>query len=380
MNYNWGINNLINDKKNLKEMYKKETNLVKKYELLRYIDDLNTLIKMKKLKIENIALNNSFITHYKPYLWNERYYNLINYYYETSLKKFKQIKLTTTDLENAIKDYLNDANLEYYSLDACFEIAREVYGDTNNSIYKYFMQIYKNRHEIVKERNNLYDENVFVGSCLYIAGVDKPYIEIHNMAGLEKVNTVIHEIAHSIMRLKYPNRAFDENDRFTEEIESTFFELVFQNGIGQLINQLDSSFQTAETTFSTYIASQEVNMHQKIMQEIKNNKIEINNEFYKKLKTKYKITKNQANYYINQEISDFGQYVIGHMVALELYKIYKQDKKEALKILDKIIKNNTKDTLVNLSEYFNIKESLNNNLTEEYKKINNQFVKKIERG
>jgi hydrogenase maturation factor len=116
------------------------------------------------------------------------------------------------------------------------------------------------------------------------------------------------------------------------------------------------------------------------MQEIKNNKIEITNEFYKKLKTKYKLTKNQANYYINQQISDFGQYVIGHMVALELYKIYKQDKKEALKILDKIIKNNTKDTLVNLSEYFNIKESLNNNLTEEYKKINNQFVKKIERG
>ena len=36
MTYGWNIKNLINDKKLLEEKYKNETNLSKKYELLRY--------------------------------------------------------------------------------------------------------------------------------------------------------------------------------------------------------------------------------------------------------------------------------------------------------------------------------------------------------
>ncbi len=380
MTYGWNIKNFINDKKQLEEKIKNETDLTKKYELLIYLNDLNALIKMKKLKIEDSVLNNTFLTHYKPYLCNERYYDLITYYYEVSKRKFKQIHMKPTDLDNAIKDYLTNTNLEYYSLDTCFEIAREVYGDTNNSLYRYFMQIYKNRYEIAKESKTIFDEIGCAGGCTFIAGVNKPYIEIFDMDGIERVNTVVHEIAHAIMHLKYPNRGFDEADRFTEEIESIFFELVFQNGIGQLINKLDCSFQISETIYSSFIVSEEINMHHNIMKEIKNNKIDINSEFYKKLKDKYKITKGKANYFINQEAHQYGQYVIGYMVALELYKIYKQDKKEALKILDKIIKNSAKDTLVNLSQYFDLYATLNNNLTKEYKKINNQFVKKIERG
>lgn len=376
MEYNWNINSLIKDKKIIEEKYKQETDLSKKYKLLMYLNDINTHIKIRKERVAKDMESFNFSVHYKEYFFNERYYDLISHYYLLNNKKLKQQNLSLKTIEKSFITYLS-GDLKRYSNDECFEIAKELYGDTNNSIYKNFLKIYKNRKQIFKTSDTLFDNRGIAGYCIFVPEINNPYIEIYNMDGISKVNTTIHELAHSIMNLKFPERTSNSKDYFGNEIESLFFEMVFQNGLGQQIDKMESEFLSAEDIYSTHITASEVYFHQKIMQNIKYNKIDINKEFYKVIREKLKLTKRETNIIINRNINDQGQYVIGHIIALELYKIYKQDKKEALQLLDKILKNYELDTLQNISQYMNIYDNLNKNLTEECKKMNNQFIKKI---
>ena len=152
MEYKWDVNNLISDKQQLEKMLKQENDISKKYQLLSYIDAVTTYIKMSKLKTEDERESRNFASIYQNYFFNQRYYEIINKYYKTVMRKFKKYNTTPEEFGNCITDSYNDID-SYYTMDVCFDIAHEVYKDTNDTIYENFLKLCSNglniRFEIV---------------------------------------------------------------------------------------------------------------------------------------------------------------------------------------------------------------------------------------
>lgn len=82
------------------------------------------------------------------------------------------------------------------------------------------------------------------------------------------------------------------------------------------------------------IYSKKLLQHKLIIECWQNNDYEVDKNFYGDLRNN-KINRNQFKESINTDIEDEGAYVVSYMVALELFSIYKQDKKSALQILKK---------------------------------------------
>ena len=199
------------------------------------------------------------------------------------------------------------------------------------------------------------------------------------MDGIEKVNTIIHELAHSIMNMKYPDRITNSKDCYINEIESLFFELIFQNGISKQINPKEQIKMKTENLYSYFVISELLSYQQAIIKEIKYNKINLSDEFCIYLEDKFNLTTESINQALNANYMNI-QYVLGHIISLQLYNIFKTSKKDAFEILEKIIKDYDMDSLVNISRYLNIEEGLNKNLDKEYKEANDKFIKVIKKG
>ena len=69
----------------------------------------------------------------------------------------------------------------------------------------------------------------------------------------------------------------------------------------------------------------------------KDNNYAYNRELLKTLKEKTGLTQNVVKNILNTSITDNGTYIFSYAIAVKLFRIYKQDKKEAIRLLKKII-------------------------------------------
>lgn len=366
MEYKWDINNFKKDLKSLKELLKKETNEEKKAELKYYIDELNRTIKIENIEElyakKRECLGEVVLT-YSRY---QRYFEIFNQYNAMRNKILNKYNLTEEQIEDFFFNIEEVYKFKKYSTEECFEIAKEFYGNLDNSMYKNFLKIYKDRYNLVKVEENKYLN--IDGCCTFVEGVNKPYIWIGNKPGIQKTNTLIHELAHAITQIQNPKRFVEARDLFGTEIESMFAELIFTNDYLKDKNQVEQALIFLENTF-VFFNDIDALINQKIIADSYDKDIiTIDKELYNNLRKKFNLTKRNVNDAIMIDMINYGTYVVSYMVALELFHIYRQDKKEAIKILKLFLKDYQKDTYITIRKYLN-------NLPNVEKEANKLFIK-----
>ena len=380
MEYYWDNKNLLEDLKLLKKMYKQEKDITKKAQIQYYIDELNKSIKLDNIEesyLQRKECLSSVITYASKY---QRYFELFEKYQKLRNNILKKYDVNQDEIENYFLDIEDIYKFKNYTTDESFEITKDFFGNLDNTFYKYFLKLYKNRYNLTKVEEEKYDLE-HDGCCMFVEGLNKPYIWVSDKAGIQKVNNLIHESGHAITQLQNPERIIGAKDYFGTEIETTFFELIFVNDYLKDKNEVEQALINLEHLLIDF-AEIDLLMNQKIIVSTYNNeKIKLDKELYRRLRTEYNLTRNNVNNSLMIDTMEYGTYLVAYVVALELLSIYKQDKKEAIKILKSIIKDYQKDTYITIKKYLqnlpHIEKEANKIFEKSNKTLNKEFYKNI---
>lgn len=380
MKYYWDNEDLKKDLKELEQMLKKEKNEEKKAQIRYYIDELIQIINEEKVeetyasKKECLISDITFCNKYR------RYFELFEKYKEIRDKILSKYKITYDQIEEYFLDIDSIYKFKKYTTDECFEIAKDFFGNLDNIMYKNFLKLYKNKYNIIKVEEEKYDLE-HDGCCLFVEGLNKPYIWISDKEGIQKANNLIHELGHATSLLNNPKRIIEAKDNFGTEIESLFCELVFVNDYLKDKNKVEQAIINLENLIINYGEIDSLINQKKIVDTLNQEKIKIDKEFYKKIKKEHNLTKNKVNNAIMLDSMTYTTYLVSYMTALELLHIYKQDKKDALKILKSIINDYQKDTYITIKKYLkdlpNIEKDANKIFEKSNKTLNKEFYKNL---
>lgn len=343
MKYNWNKEDLRKDLQTLEKMLKDEKDPKVREKIMLYISETkDTIISLDKEYFEeyNEGINvENLISLYKTVPYFELYYPFIKEFKNKLHNFFKHYKIKNT------KEKTTTTNLTKEDIT---ELVYELFKSTNKEIYEIYSKIIKEENRIrfktiKKQLNNQLQGNA---AMFFIPGLNKTYVSIDNYNEDKKARSLIsltHEEGHSIASQINPER-YINNQAFFNEIESIFFELIGYEFFEKELN--DEHFRTMSLEFleNNYFEAETILDKVKLA----NILFEKGNPISTELKLEDK--KMQQTYdevlYSGPAIKQEIKYLFSHIVAIELYEIYKDDKDLALDILKRIIK-----TSSNTSEY-----------------------------
>ena len=193
-------------------------------------------------------------------------------------------------------------------------------------------------------------ENNFAGISIYLPYRDEAFVEIVREHTINDIITTIHEYAHLT---SYSINIFNKlspNFYYTEII-SLFFELIGADFLGTQFGIDKSTILKAENhnTMSEFadITSYKIDLitfESLFLQGYTKNKdIKLIGRDFLNLSSE------KVNYLFKNENIEISDYVIGYIIALELYYIYLEDKEKAMFILKKMLLYSAKSKL----DYYN---------------------------
>ena len=339
MNYNWDKKDFENSLKKLEHLLEIETDVDKKYYIGSVLaHEKNLLFSNFSLplvnsgtianssKLLNIATNLAF--YYRNYNDLEEYYKMLEIVFNSKYS-----------LDKNANDFWDSLNKRYITHDELFEIAKSIIGDLDNDFYKCFLEFYNDRFKSIMFYNDdhflaLADVN---GESNYIDIINKVYIMLRDSIGVNKIACFMHECGHITSMHMNPQKWHLCDQSFYDEVEAIFFELVS-------MYELRKDFSTDEINIYLYdfLLSKLETLNILTWQETvvnlwQQNNFVYNDVFLKNLKKETGLTKADVLTILNTSIMDDGAYIISYTIAIKLFNIYKQDKKEAVKLLKRIM-------------------------------------------
>ena len=325
----WTIDDLRKDLLELKRLLYEEKDLKKRVELCNYIERLELLI------CENT--HSSKIKYDKEELFFNSLYNL---------PKYRIYMPYVRNFVNIIDPYFDDKQIK--APKSKLYTDRDMY-DLTDSFFKGFdketYDIYKRIDKEKDDKLAFIDMKSRESSTYIIPRLDKFYINLGVDDDAERtIEAYIHEIGHIITARKNQNR-YHRKYLFTE-IESLFYEILADEFLyKETGNELFNHLEEIKANYY-YITSNVIDIHFYAYDHTANKLTKIKNSEKKYLK------------YLDEEglikkehidIDTLMMYLFSYICAIELVGIYKEDKVEAIKILNTI----TSDRL-DISEYENI--------------------------
>lgn len=374
MKYNWDYDDINREIAKLAIMVQEEKDLIKKSYYLRVIDQVKCLlVNNKEVIVSNNQRMNEIINSFNYY---GRYYSLIEVYnFVVSCYDSK-----TEEIVNAYNS-INEPELfdyEYITNDEVLAMNYEFFSNIDQELFNYFKELYKDRYSSIKFTKNdpILTDDKSDGNCLFIDVVRKNFINVNDSQGLSKAVNLAHECGHAIVNLFIGN-IYDIRDDFLIEMASIFFELAFHNDIGDNIDSFENTLlQFEKMNYFNYTADSLL-YHKELIESWEYNDYNVSTDFYHYLKSKYGLSRNTVKDCLKTSIESEGPYIISYMVALELLHIYKDNKKEALNMLKKIlIKSKSNDSLDIISEFIPSFDNLNLEIAQLHDKIKKEFIKK----
>ena len=338
--YNWTVDNLKERYYKLLQMRETENN-PKKIELLDLsIDGLYDAIMdiedpekddTQKL-LENYKFTKEQINKYK-YIFEDikEFHNLVGTPI-TPTPPLKTISLSKKDILDLTHDFYKEALDKYF--------------------FHNFLKHFRKRYTNIKfERDT--DNSQNMGETINILSLEEAFITVLRNNDIEDVLTTIHEYEHATSlsinpkHVVTPNYTFCELDTlFMEMIASDYLEKIFKNGEASLSKASRHEIHCCTADLLT----------------TKYDLVKAEEYFYRGGYTSNKMLKESAKKYCklsSEEVDDIIQegslsydYSISYIFAVELYKMYKEDKEKALNYLRKLILLDCKNEL---EYYHNIK-------------------------
>ena len=351
----WSTLNFREDLKQYEELLKKETDPIIREELLKCICLLKNEIVIEEItryerehaiedfadirKIGTIVQNLSDVSKYSfyyPYIYEFR--DKLNEGLASKRLKFNR----NSDLRLTEEEALS--------------LTHDMFKSTD----KEFLEMYE---ELVSDKDVFkFDDtmNTDDGSSFYYPFINKRYIEVGTNGNHEYIlGTLAHEIGHYI-GTKLNEDRFTNNESFNE-IESLFIELIGLDYYREHLNDYYFRGIMSERLFEHYTGAKRI----LAMKEVADKSFETLNLQHNPYKYYASLAESNKDY---EEIilPDSIRYVMGYISAVELFEIYKVDKRFAIDTFKKVIQKDDDKT-----EYEQIVEnlSLNCNLDNHVKRL-----------
>ena len=358
MAYGWNIQNLRDSLTKLGILINNTTNLEDKY---YYV----------KVYGETLEILDRFVTNAKPYrkpnideqvqdLLGDSYsskcwYSLIEEVY----KRFEVVDDFTFNATQAIQRvYGNGSNFVFnpnghISHDGVIDMTKDFYSGFDSELYDYFKVIYDRRYTAfdfisLNEKKVKKRDGDQTSECWFIGGVNDFFINIMDKDGIAKYIDTVHEAGHVIEFLMNPRICYNDNTNYFSEVASIFPELVahyegfHSSNNDEYIYHFFCSLAAILDDMASLID------HDLIVGNYIDNNYRVNNAYFRKLKRDFDISKKDFHDALEKKIDRCGTYVTSTGIALELFHIYKQDKRKALELFKKILRVNN-DCNINAS-------------------------------
>ena len=343
----WSSLDVREDLRKLEEQLKKETNSLKRDEIINSIANCKLFIAYMELKKYDDL-------HPKEeddsvYLGNETDIDT----FTGNMFKLEEKRLYIPKLKEYVDICDNNAELDYVYLhngsedlskDDIIGLTHDFYKSTNPYFFKKYLEFYKNRDKMLTFNP---DVSSTKGNCFHFE-TGSCYIEVGTKGDCEHILTSLtHEIGHLIGSRVNPKRYFDK-DVFIE-IESLFFELIGYDYYHKALNRDIFKEMDIAMTYDMYEEARKVLAYKRVFDDTFERLPKLDDPY-----TYYSLRAlREEDYEDNLDLDEKFLYVTSFIVALDLYEIYKIDKDRALHLLREIIKPNSK-----ISEY----ERITNNI------------------
>jgi hypothetical protein len=352
MTYNWTYDDINKDIENIKKIINEENDSNKKnyykYILNKMEEEYSCIFVSNHLP--KYSSQSYMIDLNSDYLSNRRYYEFINI--------FDEIINNNDELLNTCFDkYIGIKKIDSYMIPdkKCVSMVNDVFMNLDEKFTKIYKNFYKNIDTSIKFSKKLdtIDEDVSDGFNIFISILNKHYILVRDELGIRKAINLAHECGH-VLGIDYiPENYYNTVNNFFNEIPSLFFELIFEYESANKYDFFGTSLFNIEKLYFLKDSTDKILLHDCLIDEWKNNDYEVDNKLLNILNKKYEINRNDFYDLVKSLICDNGKYIIGYMVALNLFHIYKQDKNEAFKLLRTLLKLQHKDAYIVINQIIN---------------------------
>lgn len=375
---NWNTNTFYQEIENLEKMVKQETDPMRKDYLqmvldctaATYVDNfmVHTISSVSEAKaMANLA---------GSVLAGGRYYPVIEDYFFSLEEILKKGMAVDTWLSRRMRDNYDLRALANTTTthDQAISSLLKHFGSLDEELNDTFRFAYDNSYLNFNRRHDKTLPKGSDGKTYYIDGVQKNFVSILDTKNASLVNNLVHEYGHAIRNIISPEWAFTcENDFFCE-VASIFPELVsFEENPGEypkvIVDYLRYDTLREYIDYALVMASQPY-----IYQRWKDNLFRINRHLKKELWEKDSIDNKIYDKALSTNMADSGTYVLSYITALELLHIYREDKKEALKLFKRVLE--LKPTMTYLAEVNKI-VPLNVNAKRETEKVIDDFSESL---
>lgn len=332
MRYNWSIYDIYKCIKTIENKIVNEKNIQKKNYYLQVLDRTKSIIYANPLREnrKDDCRNNKMIEVNDGFYSKGRYYDLISKY------------LNSVDLQEDSYDFYDlskKIKAKRIKHDDALMIINNFFKDTDKELYKCFLELYDERYKsfrFVKNNMHMYNYEVS-GSISFVDVVRKNYIYITDNPGITKLVTLAHECGHAVSYLYNPQIFYNYVDDFLGELPSTFFELLLLENIGIQMDEYAGSIISMEKLLDKVGICNKLDWHEIFINHWYYNNNKADKKFIANLQREQNLSIDEIDNIIDTDIYFSGSYAIAYFLSLELLGIYKQDKKEAFKILKRII-------------------------------------------
>ena len=363
----WGKDIFLGYIKMLEEEIARETNLDRlaylEYSLCSLKGTYYSYFTNPIREIEKTSLRSQLYTIDYNLRIYPKYYEIIEEFFNRTSglqKKNTESFKVSGSMPTNVFDSLTTTTL---TVDEAIEGTRAFYSGFDRGINERFKKIFAYRDKFLftipkKQRNVFLDKKGNTGDSYFVSGLDKTFILVRDCENEETFTSLVHEYGHAIKNDYVPRYVtVDGGQNFFYEVESIFPEICasYDNPLGFGDGVVAASFFDR---FQTYFdMADDLNSHRKISQLYAKKRYRVSDDFKKELEDYAELTKFGLDSSLDCEIDGDGVYVLSYIVALELFHIYKQDKKEALRIFKEILKiKNPDDSLTRIKSLIRLNE------------------------
>lgn len=373
---NWAQESKEKDILKLLELVKQEKDFKRKAYIMQVLDKTR-----RNLENENISdfehkinRNQRLSEVLDEYTGLQRYYLLlftINDIFE-EFEMFTQTNLET--LSNIdIKKYYR-----FLSNEETFTLVHDFFMNTDEVFSKLFSRYINEEYCTIKFSKDEPLLNTYEcdGLNFFVDILKKNYILIRDNEGYYKAIILAHEVGHALSFLLEPKSLYTFQDKFLSELPSLFFQLAFNYEIVEKLSGIESAAHALGVLENQIGDTEYILIHNLILEEWKKNNMKVNPDFYRNIKHSQGLCKDAVDTSIYTSITEEGEYIFSYFVSLFLLNIYRQDKKEALRILREILSMYKEDSLLTINTFMTdckgVKseiELINTNFSNEEEKI-----------
>lgn len=381
MVYTWGYDEFVNQIKKLQKMIEGENDLKRKIYLQKVADTTDKLFHetFNNFPAPKITAKQRFSAILSSRLAYGRYYSIINDFLDTCIDQLDFIDDISTKLEELDKD----GNFDFLHTGAVvghsktLSLVDKFYSQFDDELYHYFASVYKDRQHNIRfiDAAENKDENSN-GNTLFIDGVKANFISICDLGPVDNYGCAIHEYGHAVQNMINPEISYSDREDFFMEVASIFPELVAMYENYGNFNEMAVAYYLYTNIVTNLNSAEFLTLHTPLINAWADNKYVMSNKFFDEIEDSYDIDEECFEKTLSTTIESEGVYVLSLIVSLELFHLYKQDKKQALELFKRFLKCPAQDDILTfVLENF----ELNKHAKEEVEIILNNFNKKLEK-